>query len=238
MTGSSLPDDHPMAGPDAKGRLAAAFAELSTSEQGPSRVARWAAADALRRAIDELFTSDAPAEAVVEAVSYVQRAAELLAGHAHGRSYAGVAEGSMSGESRTFIDFSPVAGRSNPLAPPLVIEVLDDRVLGRGSFGAAYEGPPNCVHGGFIAAAFDEVLGFAQSLSGRPGMTGRLNVSYRSPTPLHEPLVFMGQVDRVDGRKISTSATLHHGDTLCAEAEGLFISVDLAVFERLLNQRG
>jgi acyl-coenzyme A thioesterase PaaI-like protein len=238
VTSSGLPHDHPMAGPNAKGRLMAAFAELSTTEHDPSRTARWAAADVLRRAIDELITSDAPAEAVVEAVDLVERAAELLASQPHGRSYAGVAEGSMSGDSRTFVDFSPLAGRSNPLAPPLVIELLDDRVIGRGSFGAAYEGPPGCVHGGFIAAAFDEVLGFAQSLSGPPGMTGRLTISYRSPTPLGEPLVFSGRVDSVSGRKISTSATLHHGDTLCAEADGLFISVDPAVFERLLQQRG
>ena len=31
-------------------------------------------------------------------------------------------------------------------------------------FGAAYEGPPGSVHGGIIAAAFDEVLGMTQSL--------------------------------------------------------------------------
>ena len=43
---------------------------------------------------------------------------------------------------------------------------------GPGRVGPAYEGPPGCVHGGFIAAAFDEVLGSTQSLSGSPGMTG------------------------------------------------------------------
>ena len=38
------------------------------------------------------------------------------------------------------------------------------------TFGSAYEGPPGCVHGGFVAAAFDEVLGFVQSLGGQPGL--------------------------------------------------------------------
>jgi acyl-CoA thioesterase FadM len=77
-----------------------------------------------------------------------------------------------------------------------------------------------------IAAVFDEVLGFAQSLSGRPGMTGRLTIHYRSPTPLHTELRVEGRVDRMDGRKIFTTGRLFHGDTLCAEAEGLFISMD------------
>jgi acyl-coenzyme A thioesterase PaaI-like protein len=95
------------------------------------------------------------------------------------------------------------------------------------------------VHCGFIAAGFDEVLGFAQSLSGQPGMTGRLTVSYRSPTPLRRPLRFTGRVDRVEGRKIFTTAELRvvEDDRLCAEAEGLFISVPSEVFQRLMSSR-
>ena len=62
--------------------------------------------------------------------------------------------------------------------------------LGLVRFGSAYEGPPGHVHGGFVAAAFDEVLGYVQSLGGRPGMTGTLTVRYRSPTPLYTELRF------------------------------------------------
>ena len=91
--------------------------------------------------------------------------------------------------------------------------------------------------GGFIAAASDEVLGMTQSLSGAPAMTGRLEVSYRSPTPLHRPLRFEGRIDRIDGRKIHTSATLHSGSTLCAESYGLFISMKPEVFARLRQSR-
>jgi acyl-coenzyme A thioesterase PaaI-like protein len=93
------------------------------------------------------------------------------------------------------------------------------------------------VHGGFIAAGFDEVLGFVQALNRSPGMTGRLEVAYRSPTPLWRELRYEGWVVRVDGRKIYTAATLSHGDTLCAEATGLFISMKPEVFNRLLSSR-
>ena len=85
------------------------------------------------------------------------------------------------------------------------------------------------MHGGYVAAAFDEVLGFANALSGNPGMTGTLTVRYRRPTPLHTELRFEAHYDRSEGRKIFTSGQLFAGETLCAEAEGLFISVD---FER------
>ena len=105
-------------------------------------------------------------------------------------------------------------------------------------FGDAYEGPPGCVHGGFVAGAFDEVLGFTMSFSGLIGMTGRLLVHYRRPTPLHRSLRFEGRVDGVDGRKIHTSATLHVDGVLAAEAEGLFIALDPEDFERVLEVRG
>ena len=79
---------------------------------------------------------------------------------------------------------------------------------------------------------FDELLGLAQSLSGKHGMTGRLTIHYRSPTPLHTELRMEGWLDRADGRKIICRGTLHDRDVLCAEAEGLFITVD---FERLIQ---
>jgi acyl-coenzyme A thioesterase PaaI-like protein len=126
-------------------------------------------------------------------------------------------------------------GRANPLAPPLELWPDDGVIRGRAIFGAAYEGPPGCVHGGFVAAAFDEVLGSTQSLGGgRPGMTGRLTVHYRSPTPLREELTFESRVVDVTGRKTLTYGTLHAGDRLCAEAEALFIAID---FEKMVELR-
>ena len=88
-------------------------------------------------------------------------------------------------------DNSPLMGRANPLAPPVKLQIeADGRVTGTATFGSAYEGPPGHVHGGFVAAAFDELLGLVQIKGGTPGMTGRLTVHYRSPTPLHTELRF------------------------------------------------
>jgi acyl-coenzyme A thioesterase PaaI-like protein len=126
-------------------------------------------------------------------------------------------------EAWSAFDFNPMVGRASALAPPLEVTLTPTGVSCEVSFSAAYEGPPGCVHGGFIAAAFDEVLGAAQTLSGAAGMTGRLLVSYRSPTPLNEPLRIEATFDGRDGRKLSCSGRMFHGDTLTAEAEALFI---------------
>ena len=76
----------------------------------------------------------------------------------------------------------------------------------------------------------DEVLGLAQALSGAPGMTGRLEITYRSPTPLNKDLRVIGRLDSVQGRKILTSGEIFDGERLCAEAVGTFISLKSGTF--------
>jgi acyl-coenzyme A thioesterase PaaI-like protein len=105
------------------------------------------------------------------------------------------------------------------------------------TFGSAYEGPPGSVHGGFVAAAFDEVLGYVQSLGERPGMTGTLIVKYRSPTPLHRELRFEAELVRMEGRKIFTIARVTGEGRVCAEAEGIFVSVARERFAELEQLR-
>ena len=88
-----------------------------------------------------------------------------------------------------------------------------------------------------MAAAFDEILGATQAMSGSPGMTGTLTTVYRAPTPLHTELRFEATLDRVEGRKIFVSSRLHNGDTLCAEASGIFISVDFSTLAAMQAAR-
>jgi acyl-coenzyme A thioesterase PaaI-like protein len=201
--------------------------------------ARAELAQACRRVIDELASSTAPTAAFAEAYVLMRQAVGILAGADHGRPYDG-GEGSLAQyHEHIFIDHSPLVGPLNPLAPPIAISTDGTRVTGEVSFGTAYEGPPGCVHGGFIAASFDEVLGLAQGMSGRPGMTARLSIQYRSPTPLLQPLMFVGDIERIEGRKIFTKGELRvvADGRLCADAEGLFISMNPEIFQRLMNGR-
>jgi acyl-coenzyme A thioesterase PaaI-like protein len=110
-------------------------------------------------------------------------------------------------------------------------------VSGTGTFGSAYEGAPGCVHGGFLAAAFDEVLGMACIFSGNPGMTGELTIRYRRPTPIKTELRFEGRLERVEGRKIYTAGEIRAGDVVTVESKGLFISITRDKFEELNEER-
>jgi acyl-coenzyme A thioesterase PaaI-like protein len=194
-------------------------------------------AGATRLVVERLVASTAPVDLLTNAAERMESFAELLGGYPHGRTYKGYAEPANAPRPQEFFDHSPLSGKANPLAPPMDLEVIDGVVHGRVRFGAAYEGPPGCVHGGFVAAVFDEILGMANSLSGEPGMTGTLSVKYRKPTPLRVELRLEATLDRVDGRKRWCSARLHAGDVLCGEAEGLFIAIGLERFKDLLDRR-
>jgi len=196
-------------------------------------------ADAMRIVISRLVETDAPEAELKAAADSLERYAERLASHPRPHRYEGWSETSPAGDTGGFFEHSPLIGLSNPLSPPIELRAEADRhsVVGRAVFGSAYEGPPGSVHGGYVAAAFDEVLGFANALSGSPGMTGTLTVRYRRPTPLHTELRFEARYDRSEGRKIFTSGKLFAGDSLCAEAEGLFITVPSERFRALFEER-
>jgi len=182
-------------------------------------------AEAMRQVIERLVTSDAPATELETTAGQLEHFAAELASHSRSPGLWGVPESATSGTVGAFFDLSPLIGRANPLAPPIDLREENGAAVGRVRFGCAYEGPPGCVHGGFIAAAFDEILGFAQSMTGKPGMTGTLRVRYLKPTPLHTPLEFNARIERVEGRKIFTLGSLHAGAELTAEADAIFISV-------------
>jgi acyl-coenzyme A thioesterase PaaI-like protein len=196
-------------------------------------------AAAMRSVISRLVEIEAPEAELATAADALERYAARLASHPRPNRYEGWSEASASGDVGSFFDHSPMIGLSNPLAPPIELRPDADgrTVHGRVVFGSAYEGPPGCVHGGYIAAAFDELLGFANSLSGTPGMTGTLTIRYRRPTPLHTELRFEGRYERSEGRKIFTTGQLFSDETLCAEAEGLFIAVGYERFRDLFAER-
>lgn len=118
---------------------------------------------------------------------------------------------------------SPLTGRANPLATPIVLTYDEGVTRGSATYDEKFEGPPGTVHGGFVVAAFDDLVGVAQVASGFAGKTARLAVDLRRPTPLHARIDYEGGVDRVDGRKIWAWGRSYCNGELLAEAEGLLI---------------
>ena len=120
-------------------------------------------------------------------------------------------------------ELNPLAGWSNPIAPPLNSWIDGDRAYGTCQCSWAYEGPPGSLHGGMVAAIFDQFLGMAQVLGGQPGMTGYLHVNYHNRTPLNTELKLEGRLVKIEGRKTIMRGEMFAGKVMTASCEGLFV---------------
>jgi acyl-coenzyme A thioesterase PaaI-like protein len=117
-----------------------------------------------------------------------------------------------------------VVGLRNPVAPPLVLHhEPDGLVWSEFALGAAYEGPPDHVHGGVSALILDHVLGAAAHKLGRPAYTGTLTLRYRRRTALGRPLRAEAHVERTEGVKTYSVGHIADEDGVTVEAEGVFI---------------
>jgi acyl-coenzyme A thioesterase PaaI-like protein len=119
-----------------------------------------------------------------------------------------------------------VMGLRNPFA---VIDMErrvvgdDRRVTHQIRLGPLCEGPPGLVHGGVSALVLDQVLGEAAAVGGAPGMTGRLTLHYRRPTPLGD-LTVSARLESSEGRKSVVRGELRDpSGQVTVEAEALFV---------------
>jgi hypothetical protein len=139
----------------------------------------------------------------------------------------GRSDWAASGEHGSFgqvsHELNPMAGWSNPIAPPINSWFEGDLALATCQCGWAYEGPPGSVHGGFVAAIFDQFLGMAQLLTDQPGMTGYLHVNYHNRTPLNTELKLEARLVKIEGRKNIIRGEMYAEGVMTASAEGLFV---------------
>jgi acyl-coenzyme A thioesterase PaaI-like protein len=183
--------------------------------------------------INHLRCSNAPDEVLTEATRHIHQALETLKPwlqQGEGWSTVSIA-GEMAGISwreddiTSVMPYSPVSGKRNAIAPPLKLwKVGDNEVRGEAIFSSTYAGPPDAVHGGIIAAVFDEILAMANVISGSAGFTGTLTIKYHDKTPLNTPIELRGVNVRQDGRKQHSRGEMRVNGKVTATAEGLFIS--------------
>jgi len=179
-------------------------------------------AEATRRLVEAVALLDPGDGGFDDLVDEVQALASRVAAAPSLRRYGGAAVSPHPNGALT--ERSGISGRSNPLAPPLRIRIDGERTLGAAVFGEAYEGPPGVLHGGFVAAAFDDLLGCAQVATGMAGFTGTLTVRMRRPTPLNTRIDYEAGVTKVSGRRIVCWGRSTAEGVLLAEAEGIFVT--------------
>jgi hypothetical protein len=160
--------------------------------------------------------SAAPDEVLDAVAAEVERLVERLSPHARASRYDQAEAISGTG---TFANH-PMIGPANPCAPRIAMRQGGDGLVGQVRFGTPQEGPPGCAYGGYLAAGFDAILLMTAGAAGLGGPTRSLAVRYRRPTPLHEPLEYVGRVAGVEERVTRVRGALVGGDgTVYVEGE-------------------
>jgi hypothetical protein len=183
--------------------------------------------------IEHLRCSSAPDEVLAAATRHIQQAVEALKPWLQaGEGWSTVSIGSnpagapwREDDITAVMPYSPISGKRNAIAPPIKMWKLgSSEVGGEVVFSPTYAGPPDAVHGGIIAAVFDEVLAMANVISGNAGFTGTLTIKYHHKTPLNTPIELWGMNVRRSGRKLISRGEMRVDGVVTATAEGLFIA--------------
>lgn len=93
-----------------------------------------------------------------------------------------------------------------------------------------HQGSPGLAHGGVLASALDEALGYLLAVLHQPAVTGRLEVDYLRPVPVGSVIVIKAECVGVVGRKIYTRAVGRVDDRDVIRAQGLFVAVSAQHF--------
>ena len=134
------------------------------------------------------------------------------------------------GEKHQLFADSVVSGDSNPMGINAKLWREGEVAFIEATLEKAFEGAPGRAHGGMVAALIDETMGLVMSIQGVVAFTVQLDVSYRAPTPIFRPIVAKAWLDHVERKKLFITCEVRDGDAICAEAKGIFVSVDPTKF--------
>ncbi len=123
-----------------------------------------------------------------------------------------------------------VCGVENPIGLKVKFYNDDHKVWTDFTPRAEHQGWPGLLHGGILYTLLDETVGRAAFMKNMWVMTARMQVRYRHPTPLGQPIHIEGEIVRMRGRAMEASgrAILPDG-TVTAEAVGTFIALPPAM---------
>ena len=132
-------------------------------------------------------------------------------------------------------------GTRNPHGLKLHFRIEDKRAVAEFQPRAEHQGYPGLVHGGLIATALDEAMGWAMYTLGVWAVTGKMEVKYRQPLPLDATATVVGEVVRNRGRWLEVRGEVRSGGRLVAESHALFMRLPeekIAELERMYLEAG
>ena len=131
-----------------------------------------------------------------------------------------------------------VCGKDNPRGIGITMFVDEEGVLtSEFTLNETHQGPPGHAHGGASAAILDEVMGLVVWAAGHKVLAANININYRKPLPLFQPLLAEARISEVGVRKIISEGKIMLADsTVAVEGSGVYVIAKGFFENTLLNK--
>jgi acyl-coenzyme A thioesterase PaaI-like protein len=190
---------------------------------------RWQAhremAASIRALMERCVRTQAGKETLEQVSELVSQATALLPDGPTAKD--SFADGSYFDEPLQWIDRGAMAGACNPIAPPMKIRPEGDAAVCDLTLNESYVGAPGMLHGGVIAACFDQVCGYCAISQGYMGVTAQLKIQYIKPVHLYTELRFEARVSKREERRVTVKGSCFRDGKLLASAQGIFVKIGL-----------
>jgi acyl-coenzyme A thioesterase PaaI-like protein len=126
-------------------------------------------------------------------------------------------------------------GAANPAGMKLTFHLDLDARRTHGHFilGPNYAGGGGFAHGGIIAVVLDEAMGKISRIADEKAVTAEMDIEYRKPVPVHEPIIVEGWQEEEQGRNRFRVAEIRDQQgNLLARGKGRFVLVDATHFAK------
>jgi len=128
-----------------------------------------------------------------------------------------------------------VCGMQNPIGlKAFFYQDEEGRVVAHFTGKEEHQGYPGVMHGGIVTALLDEVIGRVAIAQDLWAVTAKLEVRFRRPVPLGQPLTLVGEMTRLRSRTLEAHGEIRLEDgTVAVEAEGVYIRLPQEEIERV-----
>jgi uncharacterized protein (TIGR00369 family) len=123
-----------------------------------------------------------------------------------------------------------VCGENNPNGLRLSFEIDKEKQTLKTTFVASptFQGWDGIVHGGILSTLLDEAMAKLVYELGFQAVTASIEIKFKKPAPILEPLLVFGEVTEVSKRLIRAKAHI-------AKEDGTILAVGISTF---MKQRG
>ena len=117
-------------------------------------------------------------------------------------------------------------GKRNPIGLHLSFQMEDGEVKAPFTPQAEHQGWPGFMHGGLVATMLDEAMGWVTMSHGIWAVTGKINVRYREPIPVFQPVTVVGLIEKNRRKWTLVRAEIRSSQAeVLSEADAIFMRV-------------